>query len=136
MASSTQARGGMDVPPRDDTRGGGGGEEEEEEKIETHHLGEGVHLVKPHAALLLNLSSLNVSDFFFLLSCLRSEGADGGDVRPGCGSGARVHGVAPLRYGRCVAVRQRKMTVTVEDGNNFDYNRFDEGGGGGLRNNV
>ncbi len=79
MASSTQAQEGVDVPPRDDTRGGGGGEEEEEERIETHHLGEGVHLVKPHAALLLNLSSLNVSDFFVLLVVLEvGEGGRGG----------------------------------------------------------
>ncbi len=55
---------------------------------------------------------------------MRLEGADGGDVRPGCSSGARVHGVAPLRHGCCVAVRQGKM---VEDGDNFNYDQFNEG---------
>jgi hypothetical protein len=116
---------GEDV--RRDGGDGGGGEEEEEERIETHHLGEGVHLVEPHAALLLNLSSLNVSDFLVLVVVLEVGGGGRGDVRPGCGSGLQVHGVAPLRHGRCVAVRQGKMTVTVEDGDNFDYDRFDEG---------
>jgi hypothetical protein len=43
------------------------------------------------------------------------------------GSGARVHGIMPLCHGHCVAVRQGKMTVMVEEGNNFDYNQFDEG---------
>ncbi len=65
--------------------------------------------------------------FLFSLSCLRSEGVDKGDVRPGCSSGARVHGVVPLRHGCCIAVRQGKMTVTVEDGDNFDYDRFNKG---------
>ncbi len=52
---------------------------------------------------------------------------DGGDVRPGCGLGAQVHGVALLRHGCCITVRQGKMTVTVEDGDNFDYDQFNEG---------
>ncbi len=42
-------------------------------------------------------------------------------------AGMWMHGIVPLRHGRCVAVRQGKMTVMVEDGDNFDYDRFDKG---------